>query len=106
MQAGHCPAEREQILIKRKTWFYDFRDMVSLVLTKYYDSIESVIPDLKRLFTPHLIKIKSCLDPGLVDLDWTCHQWDEFTETCLKDIDVFASRRDVSSVQPSFNARA
>ena len=92
-----------RFLIKRKTWFYDFRDMVSLVLKKYYDSIESVIPDLKRLFTPHLIKIKSCLDPGLVDLDWTCHQWDEFTEKCLKDIDAFASL--VSRANDIFTSR-
>ena len=48
-----------QFLIKRKNWFFEFKDMMDLMLDKYYTAIQSVVPDLKKLFTPHLNKVSS-----------------------------------------------
>ena len=48
------------------------------------------MPDLRRLFTPHVNRIRSCLEPGLADITWTDTEWAVFTERCLEDIDNFA----------------
>ena len=48
------------------------------------------MPDLRRLFTPHVNKIRSCLEPGINEINWTDWQWADFTERCLDDIDNFA----------------
>ena len=78
-----------QFLIKRKNWFYEFKDMVDMMLEKYYKAINGVVPDLKKLFMPHLNKVRSALDPGTSDITWTSHDWKEFTDKCLNDVEVF-----------------
>lgn len=78
-----------QFLIKKKNWFYEFRDMIVMMLQKYNNAINSVVPDLKKLFSPHLNKVRSALDPGLAEINWTSHEWKEFTESCLGDIESF-----------------
>jgi dynein heavy chain len=50
----------------------------------------STVPDLRRLFTPHVNRIRSCLEPGLAEVTWTNFEWQEFTERCLTDIDDFS----------------
>ena len=78
-----------QFLIKRKNWFFEFRDMVDMMLDNYYKAINGVVPDLKKLFTPHLNKVRSALDPGIADIRWTSHGWKDFTDRCLNDVEVF-----------------
>ena len=78
-----------QFLIKRKNWFFEFKDMVDMMLDKYYVAIHSVVPDLKKLFTPHLNKVRSALDPGMSEICWTSHEWQEFTDKCIYDVEVF-----------------
>ena len=77
------PRSMNQFLIKRKNWFFEFKDMVYMMLENYYKAINGVVPDLKKLFTPHLNKVRSALDPGIADIRWTSHTWKEFTEKCL-----------------------
>ena len=78
-----------QFLIKRKSWFLEFKDMVELMLEQYHQSIYSLAPDLKRLYGPHLNKIRACLEPGMAQINWTCHSWEEFTEKCINDVSIF-----------------
>jgi dynein heavy chain len=78
-----------QFLITKKNWFYEFKDMMDMMLYRYYTAINSVVPDLKKLFSPHLNRVKSALDPGLQNINWTTHQWREFTDKCLADIESF-----------------
>ena len=78
-----------QFLIKRKSWFLEFRDMVSLMLENYHTAINSLAPDLKRLYGPHLNKIRACLEPGMAQINWTCHSWEEFTAKCINDVTIF-----------------
>ena len=78
-----------QFLIKRKNWFFEFKDMVDMMLENYYKAINGVVPDLKKLFTPHLNKVRSALDPGIADIRWTSHGWKDFTDKCLNDVEVF-----------------
>lgn len=33
--------------------------------------------------------MRSALDPGVADINWTTHEWKEFTEACLADIEAF-----------------
>ena len=63
--------------------------MMDMMLYRYYTAINSVVPDLKKLFSPHLNRVKSALDPGLQNINWTTHEWREFTEKCLADIESF-----------------
>ena len=78
-----------QFLITKKNWFYEFKDMMDMMLFRYYTAINSVVPDLKKLFSPHLNRVKSALDPGLLNINWTTHEWREFTDKCLADIESF-----------------
>ena len=78
-----------QFLIKRKSWFLEFRDMVSLMLENYHQAIHALAPDLKRLYGPHLNKIRACLKPGMAEINWTCHSWEDFTEKCINDVSIF-----------------
>ena len=63
--------------------------MIDMMLYRYTTAINSVVPDLKKLFSPHLNKVRSALDPGLAEINWTSHEWKAFTETCLGDIESF-----------------
>jgi dynein heavy chain len=78
-----------QFLITKKNWFYEYKDMMDMMLYRYYTAINSVVPDLKKLFSPHLNRVKSALDPGLQNINWTTHEWREFTDKCLADIESF-----------------
>jgi hypothetical protein len=78
-----------QFLIRRKSWFLEFKDMVELMLENYHRAIHSLAPDLKRLYGPHLNKIRACLEPGMAQINWTCHSWEEFTEKCIDDVYIF-----------------
>jgi len=42
--------------------------------------MEIVSPDLKRLFTPHVIKMRTSLEPGLSEITWTNFDWIKFTD--------------------------
>ena len=75
-------------MIRKKNWFFEFKDMVDLMLERYTVTISSLAPDLLKLFAPHLNKIKACLDPGMSLINWTCHTWEEFTDKTLNDIDI------------------
>ncbi len=50
----------------------------------------STVGDLRRLFSPHVNRIRSCLEPGLHDINWTNLEWRTFTTRCLADIDDFS----------------
>ena len=67
-------------------------------------AIQSVEPKFKKLFAPHfkkvmkliilgfdvyLMKVRSALDPGMVEICWTSHEWKEFTDKCLIDVEIF-----------------
>ena len=78
-----------RFLIKRKPWFHEFKDMVDMTLAKYYTVVSSLNPDLKRLFYSHLHKIKTSLDPGMAEFNWTSYNWQEFTDQVLDDINRF-----------------
>ena len=80
-----------KFLIKRKPWFHEFKDMVDMTLSKYYSVVTSLAPDLKKLFYPHLQKIKAALDPGLTEFNWTSYHWKEFTDKVLHDIEHFGN---------------
>ena len=75
-------------MIRKKNWFFEFKDMVDLMLERYTVTISSLAPDLLKLFAPHLNKIKACLDPGMSLINWTCHTWEKFTDKTLNDIDI------------------
>ena len=106
-----------QFLIKRKDYFSEYGDAVDMILfrwvilvspspcpfceenrstyrklhlPRYNTAIRNIVPDLRRLFTPHVNRIRSCLEPGLADITWTDTEWAVFTERCLEDIDNFA----------------
>ena len=80
-----------KFLIKRKPWFHEFKDMVDMTLSKYYSVVTALAPDLKKLFYPHLQKIKASLDPGMTEFNWTSYHWQEFTDQVLKDIEHFGN---------------
>ena len=75
-------------LIKKKNWFFEFKDMVDLMLGNYQKTVNSLAPDLQKLFAPHLNKIKACMEPGMSLINWTCHTWEEFTKKTLNDISI------------------
>ena len=80
-----------KFLIKRKPWFHEFKDMVDMTLSKYYKVVNALAPDLKKLFYPHLTKIKSSLDPGMAEFNWTSYHWKDFTDKVLEDIESFGN---------------
>ncbi len=45
---------------------------------------------MRRLFTPHVNRIRACLEPGMSEITWTNFEWQEFTDRCLEDIDNFS----------------
>ena len=51
--------------------------------------MHTIIPDLKRLFTPHVNRMRTSLEPGLTEITWTNFDWIDFTDKCLEDIDNF-----------------
>ena len=77
-----------QFLIKKKSWFFEFKDMVEMMIDSYQTSVNSLIPDLQRLYAPHLNKIRACLEPGMALINWTCESWEEFTKKSLDDVSI------------------
>ena len=78
-----------QFLIKRKDYFIEYYDTVNMILERYHSAMGIITPDLKRLFTPHVNKMRTSLEPGLSEITWTNLDWVEFTDKCLEDIDNF-----------------
>ena len=78
-----------QYLVTKKTWFFEFRDMVEQMLKTYQTTIDSLVPDLKKLYAPHLSKLRASLDPGISEINWTCKEWKSFTEKCLEDVEIY-----------------
>ena len=75
-------------MVRKKSWFLEFKDMIDLMLNNYQMTINSLAPELQKLFAPHLAKIRSCMDPGMSLINWTCDSWREFTTKTLNDIDI------------------
>merc|ERR1711994_677818 len=75
-------------LIRKKNWFFEFKDMVELMLDKYQTTVDSLPSDLLKLYAPHLNKIRACLEPGIALINWTCHSWEEFTDKTLNDVSI------------------
>ena len=78
-----------QFLIRRKDHFIEYNDTVIMILERYSSAMITITPDLKRLFTPHVNKMRTCLEPGLSEITWTNFDWIDFTDKCLEDIDNF-----------------
>ena len=47
-----------QFLLKKKDYFFQYKDAVEMIMLKYNDSLTSTVPDLRRLFTPHVNRIR------------------------------------------------
>ena len=75
-------------LIRKKNWFFEFKDMVELMLDRYQTTVDSLPSDLLKLYAPHLNKIRACLEPGMALINWTCHSWEEFTDKTLNDVSI------------------
>ena len=43
---------------------------------------------LRKLYAPHLNKVKVSLDQGMDQIDWTCQEWQEFTDSCLAEVEI------------------
>ena len=78
-----------QYVVTRKTWFFEYRDMVEQMLESYKITMDSLVPDLRKLYAPHLNKIKDTLEPGFGEINWTCQTWEGFVEKVFKDIDTY-----------------
>ena len=63
--------------------------MVEMTLARYHSVVSALASPLKKLFYPHLSKIKAALEPGMVEFNWTSYHWQEFTEQLLLNIDKF-----------------
>ena len=42
----------------------------------------------RKLYAPHLNKVKVSLDQGMDQIDWTCQEWQEFTDSCLAEVEI------------------
>ena len=78
-----------QFLVKRKTWFYEYKSMVDMMLASHCKALQSVAPEWKRLFAPFLTNIRATLEPGLSRMNWYNHDWEEFTVKCMDEITIF-----------------
>merc|ERR1712155_294076 len=63
--------------------------MVEQMLESYKITMDSLVPDLRKLYAPHLNKIKDTLEPGFGEINWTCQTWEGFVEKVFKDIDTY-----------------
>ena len=78
-----------QYVVTRKTWFFQFRDRVEQMLETYNATMDSLVPDLRKLYAPHLDKVKDNLEPGLQKISWTCQTWKEFVGKVFNDIEIY-----------------
>ena len=78
-----------QYVVTRKHWFFQYRDMVEQMLLAYNNTMSSLVPDLRKLYAPHLNKIKDTLEPGLGKINWTCQTWQGYVNKVLCDIDIY-----------------
>ncbi len=79
-----------QFLIHKKDYFVEYSDAVDMILLRYNTALRNIVSDLRRLFTPHVNRIRSCLDPGITEITWTNMEWETFTDRCQEDIENFA----------------
>lgn len=78
-----------QFLIKKKEYFLEYHDTVTMILEQYEAAMGIITYDLRRLFAPHVNKMRQSLEPGLSEITWTSFDWIRFTDGCLEDIDNF-----------------
>ena len=86
-----------QFIVTKKNWFFEFRDMVAQMLDTYNVTMNSLVPDLRKLYAPHLDKVRQSLDPGLSEIDWTCQTWKSFTTKVLQDVEIYKNLIDRSN---------
>ena len=46
-----------QFLIRKKTWYLEYKDMVAMLIDKHKACVDSLALDLLRLYSPHLNKV-------------------------------------------------
>ncbi|CAB4063578.1 DNAH [Lepeophtheirus salmonis] len=78
-----------QFLIWKQDYFMLFKDTIDMILEKYNTAISCITVDLRRLFTPHVNRLRTNMDPGLTQITWTDNSWNDFTSECLEDIEDF-----------------
>ena len=79
-----------QFMLTKKDWFHDFQDMIGMMIDRYQEAVTLIHPELKKLFSPHLIVLRSSLDPALCDINWSYKEWDELAAERMKDISDFS----------------
>ena len=78
-----------QFIVSKKTFFFEYRDMVALMLQSYNKTMSSLVPDLRKLYSVHLNKIKDSLEPGFQKINWTCQTWQGYVDKVFKDINIY-----------------
>lgn len=82
-------------ILARKDYFTLITNSLQLMIEEFVSTARRVKLEVRPLLLPHLVRIASLLEPGLVSLNWTNPKWKEFyqnTKEQVKEFDILVTR--------------
>ena len=76
-------------LVSKKDWLFDFRDRLKELFYQFNKTSCEIHPDMKKLFAPRWMKLKSLFDCTTLDIIWTYKEWERFCNERLIDVESF-----------------
>lgn len=82
-------------ILAKKDHFTLITDSLQLMIENFVCTARRVKLEVRPLLLPHLVRVASLLEPGLVSLTWTNPEWKEFyqgTKEQIKEFDILITR--------------
>ena len=88
-----------RVLIQKKDLFLKFKEILSTTINEFHYVINLIHPELEKLFSNHIAKLRSSFDPYMDELNWTCRDWEEIISKTNAEIlklkDLFIQANDL-----------
>ncbi|KZC10625.1 Dynein heavy chain 5, axonemal [Dufourea novaeangliae] len=76
-------------LLAKKSHFTLITDSLQLMIDKFVSTAKRVKLEVRPLLLPHLVRVASLLEPGIVSLTWTNPGWRNFYQNTKQQIEEF-----------------
>lgn len=82
-------------ILTKKDHFTLITDSLHLMIENFVATARRVKLEVRPLLLPHLVRVASLLEPGLISLTWTSPEWKDFyqgTKEQIKEFDILITR--------------
>lgn len=76
-------------LYNKREHFGFTHDSLQFLIKDFIRAVQSVKPEVRPLFLPHLDKLIKIIEPGLIELDWVSHQIRDYIQDANEAVERF-----------------